>query len=109
MVHSNGLLFLFVAFQSLLLFSVSQELSVLVNADSLSVFVVVVQIVVRGTVEFVPEGEERLREVSLDTKRLVMNIVVDRVIREEDLERIIWESVSTMVIHSLHGRESEQD
>lgn len=59
--------------------------------------------------EVVPEGKERLREVVLDTEMLVVNIVINRVIREQPLEWIKPERVSTVIVHSLHSGECVQN
>lgn len=64
---------------------------------------------VLGAKEFVPKGEEGLRKVCLDTPYLVVDIVVDGVIRESPLEQVEWKTVPAVVINGFHGGKRVQE
>jgi hypothetical protein len=63
---------------------------------------------VLGSQELVPDGEEGLREVGLDSPGLVVNVVVGSVVAGDELERVPRESVAAVVIDGLDSRESEE-
>lgn len=51
----------------------------------------------------VPECEEWLTEVGLNTPALVVDVVVCGVIARNMLKRIPWQFVPTMVVYCLNG------
>lgn len=63
---------------------------------------------VLGSQELVPESEEGLGEVGLDSPGLVVNVVVGSIVAGDELERIPREGVAAVVIDGLDGRESEE-
>lgn len=58
--------------------------------------------------ETVPEDEEGLGEIGLDTPALVVNIVISSIVGGDMLQWIPGEGVSTVVIDGLDGREGEE-
>lgn len=63
---------------------------------------------VLGSQELVPESEEGLGEIGLDSPGLVVNVVVGSVVAGDELKRIPRESVAAVVINGLDSRESEE-
>lgn len=63
---------------------------------------------VLGSQELVPESEEGLGEVGLDSPGLVVDVVVGSVVAGDELERVPREGVAAVVIDGLDGRESEE-
>lgn len=63
---------------------------------------------VLGSQELVPESEEGLGKVGLDSPGLVVNVVVGSVVAGDELERVPRERVAAVVINGLDGRESEE-
>lgn len=62
---------------------------------------------VLGIKQAVPEGEEGLGEVGLDTPVLVVDVMVGSVVAGNELEGVPWELVTAVVIDSLdcrHGK-----
>lgn len=60
-----------------------------------------------GAKEAVPEGEERLGEVVLDSPALMVDIVVSGVVPSQLLEGVPRESVAAVVIDRLDSGEGE--
>lgn len=63
---------------------------------------------VLGVQESIPEGEEGLGKVGLDTPVLVVNVVVGSIVAGDELERVPGERVAAVVVDSLdggHGKE----
>ncbi|KAH3661186.1 hypothetical protein OGAPHI_006593 [Ogataea philodendri] len=92
-----------------LLLALVQKLLVLFQGDLLLLLRVLVHAVERGVEHRVPHGEERLREVVLDSEMLVVDVVVDRVVGEQQLERIERERIPAMVVDGLERRERVQE
>lgn len=63
---------------------------------------------VHGTQQRIPKGKERLRKVGLDAPRLVVDVMVCGVIVGDELKRIPWESVATVIINRLDTRERKE-
>lgn len=61
-----------------------------------------------GAQKLIPEGEERLREVGLNAPALVVDIVVQGVVRGDELEGIQGEGVATVVVDGLDGGTGEE-
>jgi len=51
----------------------------------------------------------RLREILLDPKLLVMNIVIRRVVTKEVLQRVEGKGKTTMIVDGLGGRDTKED
>lgn len=56
----------------------------------------------------IPESEERLREVRLDTPALMVNVVIGRIVVSKVLQRIPGESIAAMIVHSLDSGTCEE-
>lgn len=52
----------------------------------------------------IPDGEEGLGEVSLDTPTLVVNIMVGGIVGSEMLQGVPGESIAAVIVHSLNSR-----
>jgi hypothetical protein len=52
--------------------------------------------------------EKGLREVGLNTPALVVNIVVSGIVGEDPVDRVVGESVTTVVEDRLDGRAGEE-
>lgn len=63
---------------------------------------------VPGAEDAVPEGEEGLGEIGLDSPGLVVDVVIGSIVACDELERIPGELVATVVVNSLDGREAEE-
>lgn len=61
-----------------------------------------------GVQQPVPEDEEGLREIGLDTPALVMNVVVGGVVGGKMLQGIPGEGVAAVVVNGLDGRAGEE-
>jgi hypothetical protein len=61
-----------------------------------------------GVEEAVPENEEGLGEIRLDSPALMVNIVISGIVGGEVLQRVPGESVSTVVIDGLDSRAGEE-
>lgn len=56
----------------------------------------------------IPEDEERLGEIGLDTPALVVDVMVSGVVGGEMLQWIPGEGIATVIIDSLDSREGEE-
>jgi hypothetical protein len=64
---------------------------------------------VLGAEDLIPDGEEGLREVGLDSPCLMMDVVVCGIVAGDELQRVPREVVATVVVHSLHSGEAEEE
>ena len=60
------------------------------------------------TEETIPESEERLGKIGLDTPALVMNIVVTGVVGCHSLQGIPWQGVAAVIIDGFESRSSKE-
>ena len=58
--------------------------------------------------EAIPESEERLGEVGLDTPALMVNVVISSIVGGDVLQRIPWESITAMVVDGFDSGESKE-
>ena len=86
-----------------------QKLFVLVDGDTPLFLLVLLESLEVGLEQVVPESEERLSKIGLDTELLMMNIVIDSVVGEKPLEWIEWQSVPTVIIDGFHGGKSVKE
>lgn len=63
---------------------------------------------VAGFEQAVPEGEEGLRKVGLDAPALMVDIVVGRIVRRDELQRVKRQLVAAVIVNSLEGRAGKE-
>ena len=61
-----------------------------------------------GVEQTIPESEERLGEVGLDTPALVVNVMVGGIVGCEMLQRVPRERIAAVIVHGLDRRASEE-
>lgn len=58
--------------------------------------------------DFVPESEEWLREIRLDSPSLMVYVVIGSIVARQVLERVPRKRISTVIIHSLDSGQTEE-